>query len=146
MSRKVVITHLDKSKNKEEVFAIAKRSKLLKNSIIRYSEDLLKQGIKTYERHINIIRTSNGYYLALYHQDLIKNRTKEPESKLEPFEGFDGRMKVKLMKEGEEIVEDLATIIAVAFIPNPDKYEFVKHKDGNTKNNVAENLYWSKIK
>lgn len=33
-------------------------------------------------------------------------------------------------------------LIAEAFIPNPNNYSFVCHKDGNPENNKAENLYW----
>jgi hypothetical protein len=38
----------------------------------------------------------------------------------------------------------LHNLIAKAFIPNPNNYKFVKHKDGNNKNNSIDNLFWSK--
>jgi hypothetical protein len=38
----------------------------------------------------------------------------------------------------------LHNLIAKAFIPNPNNYRYVKHKDGITTNNTIENLYWSK--
>lgn len=144
-NKKVVITHLPLTHDKEEVFSIVKRSRLLINSICQYSKDLRRKGVKVYERSVNIIRTDRGYFCAFYEDDLKENRTEEKN--VEQFEGVDGRMKVVLHNElGEEVIKDVAEMVAMSFIPNPDNYEFVKHKDGDVKNNKAENLYWSKIK
>jgi hypothetical protein len=146
-NRKVVITHLPIEKDSEEVFSIAKRSRLLINSICQYSKDLMARGVKIFERHANIIRTEAGYFCAFYEEDLEKNRTVKKEEIQEQFEGLDGRMKVVLHNSsGEEVVRDVAEMVAMAFVPNPDNYEFVKHKDEDLKNNKAENLYWSQVK
>lgn len=144
-NRKVVVTHLPLSKDRDDVFSIVKRSRLLINSICQYSKDLRKRGVKVYERHVNIIRSEAGYFCAFYEDDLKENRTEEKIDK--QFEGVDGRMKVVLHDaDGEESVKDVAEMVAMAFIENPSGYEFVKHKDGDIKNNKVENLYWSKIK
>ena len=145
--RKVVITHLPLDKDREAVFSIAKRSRLLINSICEYSKDLRKRGIKVFERHINIVRTSGGYFCAFYEDDLKENRTEQKDEIVKQFEGVDGRMKVVLHDEqGEQAVKDVAEMTAILFVPNPEKYEFVKFKDGDSKNLKAENLYWSKTK
>lgn len=145
--RKVIITHLDLSKDRNEVFAIVKRSKLLINSICQYSKELRKKGVKVYERQVNIIRTDIGYFCAFYVEDVEQGRTEEKEKKVTEFEGMDGRMKVILHDdEGEEVIKDVAEMVAKTFIDNPENHQFVKHKDGDTKNNKQENLYWSKYK
>ena len=37
-------------------------------------------------------------------------------------------------------------LVAEAFVPNPNGYRYVKHKDGDTINNRADNLFWSTFK
>jgi hypothetical protein len=146
-NRKVLITRLPLEKDRKQVFAIVKRSRLLINSICEYSKDLKKKGIKVFERQVNIIRTEAGYFCAFYEEDLKENKTQQyKEEEVKEFEGIDGRMKVLLHdKDGEEIVKDVAELAAM-FIDNPNNYKYVKHKDGNVKNNNINNLYWSKNK
>ena len=36
----------------------------------------------------------------------------------------------------------MARIIATLFLPNPNNYPVVCHKDNNPKNNNVDNLYW----
>lgn len=146
-NRNVLITHLDLSHDWEAVKTIVKRSKLLINSICQYSKDLKKKDIIVQERYVNIIKTNVGYFCAFYENDIKENRTKGKEKIQEQFEGLDGRIKTILHDDdGEEIVKDVAEMVAIMFVPNPDNYEFVKHKDGDTKNNNYTNLYWSKFK
>ena len=59
------------------------------------------------------------------------------------FKGKDGRMKVELRdNNGEQYIEDLATLVALQFVPNPFGYTKVSFKDGNPENVHAENLQW----
>jgi len=144
--KKIVITHLPIIKNKDDVFALAKRSRELINAIVTYKKELEKNEVEIFERHVNILRTSEGYFCAFHEDDLKKNRTIEKEAPT-PFKGIDGRMKVALInKQGASVIEDLALLVAKVYIANPDNYEFVGFKDKNPENCKAENLFWSETK
>ncbi len=58
----------------------------------------------------------------------------------------EGYYRVK-MKNNNEIKKEyrLHRLIAELFIPNPNNYEFIKHKDGNKLNNNVNNLEWVKM-
>lgn len=143
--KKLVITFLPLTKNKEEVFALAKRSRTLINAICQYSNELRRKDIEVYERHVNIIHTEQGYYCAFFEDDVKKNRTEEKEG-IKPFKGIDGRMKIILTdKEGNQVLEDVATLVATTYLANPNGYKYVTFKDGNPENVKAENLEWSEI-
>lgn len=50
-----------------------------------------------------------------------------------------GYLRVSWGRRKKEYVHRL---VAMAFIPNPNNYPCVNHKDGNKKNNIATNLEW----
>ena len=54
----------------------------------------------------------------------------------------DGYPHVRLYNSG--ISKDIAIhrLVAIAFIPNPNNYRYVNHKDENTQNNKVSNLEW----
>lgn len=143
--QKILITHLPLDKDKEEVFALVRRDRVFINSICEYAKELRKKGIKVYERKVNIIRTNAGYFMA-WDEQYLKEHISEPKKKLDTFIGLDGRVKVKSQKGDDIIVDDLAKMTATLFVPNPNNFEYVKHKDENVNNNTIENLYWSGIK
>lgn len=49
---------------------------------------------------------------------------------------------VSLWNDGIEKRIGVHRIVAMAFLPNPDKLPEVNHKDENNKNNCVENLEW----
>lgn len=53
-----------------------------------------------------------------------------------------GYFKVVLSKNNNGKQFLVHRLVAQAFIPNPNNYEFVNHKDENKKNNNVENLEW----
>lgn len=53
-----------------------------------------------------------------------------------------GYLCIKLRKDKKTITVRVHRIIAKTFIPNPNNYPCVNHKDGNKMNNSIENLEW----
>lgn len=53
-----------------------------------------------------------------------------------------GKQCVELWCDGKRQTHSLASLIAEAFVPNPDGSRMVGHKDGDSLNNAIENLYW----
>lgn len=54
-----------------------------------------------------------------------------------------GHVTVTLRKRNNIVKKFLIhRLVAEAFIPNPNNYPYVCHKDGNPKNNKIDNLYW----
>lgn len=51
-------------------------------------------------------------------------------------------LRVNLWKKGEYKTFSIHRLVAEAFLPNPNKFPVVNHKDGNKLNNKANNLEW----
>ena len=61
--------------------------------------------------------------------------------------GKDGYYKVTLIaKNGKQKTERVHRLVALAFIPNPDRLPQVNHKDECKTNNCVENLEWCDAK
>lgn len=67
---------------------------------------------------------------------------KERERVLKPFDNGRGYLTVILRKGGTRKPYYVHRLVAGAFVENPNNYNVVNHKDGNTHNNSAENLEW----
>ena len=61
---------------------------------------------------------------------------------LTPRNAGDGYLKVGLYKNGKTKGEYIHRLVAEAFIPNPNNYPEVNHKDEVKTNNYVENLEW----
>lgn len=126
---------------KEKIFGTAIRDRKLINSICEYSKTLRGENIEVFERKENSIATEKGYFVALYEED-IRSREGGIDNPT-PFKGKDGRMKVQIVKENGQIsIEDLATLVAMAYAPNEKRYTKVWFRDNNPENVVDTNLIW----
>ncbi len=54
----------------------------------------------------------------------------------------DGYCMVGLFKDGKRKTFKIHRLIALHYIPNPNNYECVDHKDRNRQNNSIDNLRW----
>lgn len=115
--------------------------KILIAAICEYRKQIEREGIEVYSRYKNILATEKGYLIAFFEEDLrnmeggIDNPT--------PYKGKDGRMKVIVVKEGGEKVEqDLANLVGMRYCPNPNDYKKIWMRDANPENCTADNLYY----
>ena len=49
---------------------------------------------------------------------------------------------IQLWEKGKRYDKKVHRLLAENFIPNPNKYNVVNHKDGNKRNNSLDNLEW----
>ncbi|MGM9882000.1 MAG: NUMOD4 domain-containing protein [Bacilli bacterium] len=54
-----------------------------------------------------------------------------------------GYIQVRLHKDKKYYYRYIHRLIAQTFMPNPNNYRTVNHKDGNKKHNVLSNLEWA---
>lgn len=57
-----------------------------------------------------------------------------------------GYFRVTLYKNGKQKTRFIHRLVAEAFIPNPNGYSEINHRDENKINNYVENLEWCTIK
>jgi len=141
--KNIIITKMPISIPSERVFKSKIHDRTLINAVVEYRKELEGNGIEIFERADNILATSDGYYLAFYEDDL---EAAEQDAIVEPFKGEDGRMKVRLDNgKGEFEIRDVAELVALTFIPNPNSYKYILFKDGNKGNCSADNIEWCEI-
>ena len=54
-----------------------------------------------------------------------------------------GYLQVRFYNEGKYYYRYIHRLMALAFLPNPNNYRTINHKDGNKTNNVISNLEWA---
>ena len=79
----------------------------------------LTRKVKTF----NGVRTSNGQLLK-------------------PLKTNTGYYRVDLKQNQKDKYMSIHRLVAEAFIPNPNNYPIINHKDNNPQNNCVDNLEW----
>ena len=62
--------------------------------------------------------------------------------KIKTFIAENGYKRVSITLKGKEKKYPIARLVAKAFIPNPNNYPFINHKNGNKLDNSIYNLEW----
>ena len=73
---------------------------------------------------------------------IYKNRIR----KIKLYENSNGYLKVKIYNHCKYKHKTVHRLVAQAFIPNPNNYPVINHKDCNKHNNRVENLEWCTYK
>lgn len=73
-------------------------------------------------------------------------RGKENVRVLKPAANKKGYLHVVLSKDGKTYTAQVHRLVAIAFIPNPNKLPVVNHIDWNKQNNRVDNLEWCTVK
>jgi hypothetical protein len=55
----------------------------------------------------------------------------------------DNQYKIGLYKNRRQHTRNLGRLVALAWIPNPNNYQYVYHYNNDSTDNRVENLYWS---
>lgn len=76
----------------------------------------------------------------------VKSNYANKERILKPFQDIRGYLKVDLRHEGKRKTMFVHRLVALAFIPNPDNFKEVNHKDEDKENNCVDNLEWCDTK
>ena len=97
--------------------------------------------IKGYEGYYQI---SNLGRVKSLPRDVGSNRCKK-ETIMKTSIDKDGYEHLVLCKDGKQKHFRVNRLVAQAFIPNPNNYPVVNHKDENKTNNRVENLEWCTI-
>ena len=67
------------------------------------------------------------------------------EKLLKPEVAVSGHLRVVLCDNGKKKRISVHRLVAEAFIPNPNNYPVINHKDENPANNAVENLEWCSV-
>ena len=59
-----------------------------------------------------------------------------------PKKNWDGYLRIQIWKKNKCHMISWHRVVAQTFLPNPNNYPVINHKDGNKQNNVVTNLEW----
>ena len=88
------------------------------------------------------IKDFENYYI--YSDGRVQNSNTNRFLKYTPDRS--GYLKVRLYKDKHQHIFMVHRLVALAFLPNPNNYPQVNHKDENKHNNDVSNLEWCTIK
>jgi hypothetical protein len=77
-----------------------------------------------------LIYSDGSIYSKYYKKFLIPKKTN------------DGYLRIQIWSAGKNRYLMIHRIVAETFLPNPNGYEYINHKDGNKANNCVDNLEW----
>ena len=71
-----------------------------------------------------------------------KTNHKQPINLKQTMDRKNGYLTVSLCKDKVQKIYRVHRLVAEAFIPNPNNYPIINHKDGRKQNNNVNNLEW----
>lgn len=75
-------------------------------------------------------------------KSFVRHLGRKPFNYLKPKSDKDGYLQVALAKNKKQYTKKVHRLVAMAFIPNPNNYPQVNHKDEIKSNNHVDNLEW----
>ena len=88
----------------------------------------MQQLIKDFE---NYLIDEEGQIFSLLSHKFLKHNIKK-----------DGYHEISLYKDGKRTTKKVHRLVAECFLPNPNNYPEINHKDENKDNNTFNNLEW----
>lgn len=93
-----------------------------------------------YEGLYQISNHGRVKHLTQIHKNRFGECTKQEH--IVGYKGSNGYMYVVLHKNNKPHTVTIHSLVAKAFIPNPNGYDCINHKDETRDNNIVENLEW----
>ena len=91
---------------------------------------------------MEIWKDIQGYENSYQVSNLGNVRDKRRNKLIKTFKNNKGYLRVGLYSNSKEKKYLIHRLVAIAFVPNPNNYPHVNHKDENPLNDNADNLEW----